>query len=340
MLNFFIQTPMLAAICKKYSSSFIAILIAFLLFSCKFNNTETAETSGKINTISVVIDDLFWKGEIGDSIRNKFASPVIGLPQEEPLFTINQYPTKLLEGFMTNSRNIIVVKKQSKSRYEIIKNEFKTPQNVIHISGKSTTEIIDTIEKHYQDIIKIMRQTEIQEFQHNIDTAIIDIKKIKRKFKIAIKAPNDYKYVMRKRKFIWLKKDFIGGNNNVLIYQVPIYKINSKSQSNIILNVIKTRDSIGKLFIKGSAKNSYMITERAYSPYLTNLKIANKKAFEIKGTWELKNDFMSGPFINYAILDKRKNRVIVMEGFCYAPSMDKRDLMFELEAIIKSVNFN
>jgi hypothetical protein len=37
---------------------------------------------GKINNISVIIDQQ-WNGEIGDSIRNKFASPVIGLPQEE-----------------------------------------------------------------------------------------------------------------------------------------------------------------------------------------------------------------------------------------------------------------
>jgi hypothetical protein len=46
---------------------------------------------------------------------------------------------------------------------------------------------------------------------------------------------------------------------------------------------------------------------------------------------------MSGPFINYAIIDADYNRILVLEGFCYAPSKDKRDLMHELEAIIKSV---
>jgi hypothetical protein len=48
---------------------------------------------------------------------------------------------------------------------------------------------------------------------------------------------------------------------------------------------------------------------------------------------------MSGPFVNYAIVDKTNNRVLFLEGFCYAPSKDKRDLMLELEAIIKSVRF-
>jgi hypothetical protein len=32
---------------------------------------------------------------------------------------------------------------------------------------------------------------------------------------------------------------------------------------------------------------------------------------------------MGGPFINYAIVDEKNNR-IVMEGFCYAPSKQKR----------------
>jgi hypothetical protein len=82
-----------------------------LFFSCKRKALTSLENDGKVNNISVIIDD--QHGEIGDSIRNKFASPVIGLPQEEPLFTINQYPLKLMEGFMTDSR-IIIVKKEKK----------------------------------------------------------------------------------------------------------------------------------------------------------------------------------------------------------------------------------
>jgi hypothetical protein len=46
---------------------------------------------------------------------------------------------------------------------------------------------------------------------------------------------------------------------------------------------------------------------------------------------------MAGPFINYAIIDKKHNRILVLEGLCYAPSKEKRDLMHELESIIKSV---
>ncbi|MFN7099654.1 MAG: DUF4837 family protein, partial [Flavobacterium sp.] len=124
---------------------FVALLL--MLFSCKQeNNTVLGQSSGKINTISVIIDDPLWNGEVGDSLRNKLASPVIGLPQEEPLFNINQYPTKLLEGFMTATRAIIVVKKGQQNAFEIKQNQYAAPQHVFHISGKTAADLIQSIE--------------------------------------------------------------------------------------------------------------------------------------------------------------------------------------------------
>ena len=63
----------------------------------------------------------------------------------------------------------------------------------------------------------------------------------------------------------------------------------------------------------------------------------DKQAFETRGKWEVLNDFMAGPFLNYTVVDKANNRLIVVEGFTYAPSVNKRDFVFELEAIAKSL---
>jgi hypothetical protein len=315
---------------------FLWPFLAVLIFSCT-HKTQKKEATGNINTISVIIDDQLWNGEVGDSIRNKFASPVIGLPKEEPLFTINQYPIRLLEGFMTNSRNIIVIKKDSENRYQVIENEFASPQNVFHLSGKTGASILNLIESYAPEMIEKMRNTEIAANQKVIDTALIDVKKISNKFNISLHVPRGYNFVMRKRKFIWLKKEITSGNTSILIYQVPISAI--KNGQNTTNNIIHVRDSIGNLYIHGTTPGTQMITEDSYSPYLFNIRIKGKQTVETKGTWELRNDFMSGPFINYAIIDRANNRALILEGFCYAPSKEKRDLMFELEAIIKSVEF-
>ncbi len=315
---------------------FLFLLTTFFFFSCdKKNDTQLRRATGKINTISVIIDDQLWNGEVGDSIRNKFASPVVGLPEEEPLFTINQYPAKLMEGFITDSRIIIVVKKEDKNEFLVTKNQYATPQKVFHIAGKTTSEILEILEKRAPQIIEISKQTEIDESQRITNLSLQNTSRIKNAFQVSLLVPSSYLYAFQKNQFIWLKKEIPSGNTSILIYQVPISSL--KNNSNVIENIIKMRDSIGNLYISGTEPDTNMITEEGYAPYLFKIKLDGKYAYETKGTWELKNDFMSGPFIHYAILDKEHNRVLVLEGFCYSPSKEVRDLRHELESIIKSI---
>jgi len=314
---------------------FLWLLVLAFTSSCSFKNDERqGNSSAAINTISVIIDDQLWNGEVGDSIRNKFASPVLGLPQEEPLFSINQYPVKLFEGFSTDSRNILIVKKDDENKYEFKKNEFATPQNAFHISGGTTLEIIELLEKNVPDIIRKMREMEIAHDQQIFKDSLLDTKKIQKKFNIDLLVPSKYEYVMRRRNFIWLKSEIISGNTSLIIYQVPWKSVRP---NNAVNDIIKMRDSIGRAYIHGSDYGTKMITEEAYSPYFSKITLAGQKCYETKGTWQMKNDFMSGPFINYVIFDKAHRRLLVLEGFCYVPSKEKRDLMFELEAMIKSI---
>lgn len=318
---------------------FLLLLIPIVLVSCHSKEVKNvAETYGKTNEVSVIIDDQLWNGEVGDSMRNKFASPVLGLPQEEPVFTLNQYPVKLLEGFMTNSRNIIVVKKEAKSQFRIENNEYANPQVVVHVSGETVQEILDTIQNNDSLIITKIKDSEISVFQNKIKhDSLLDVSKIIDKFNVRLNIPMKYKMVLHGKKFIWLKKEITSGNLSLIFYQIPFSSI--KDNNNAVKRITHIRDSIGRKYIHGAVPRTRMVTEPAFSPYLSKTKIYNKETFETKGNWELLNDFMSGPFVNYAIVDKPNRRILVIEGFCYAPSKQKRDLMFELEAIIKSTQF-
>ena len=309
--------------------------VLLIFWSCQNNNKIDEDLNDKTNAIAIIIDDELWNGEIGDTLRNKFAAPVIGLPQEEPIFTINQFPVKLLEGFVTNSRNIIVIKKEAKSKFEIIENNSTKPQNIINISGQSVLEILDSIENNSNKIISKIRNAEINDYQKLIKKSILNSKKINTKFNIAIDVPKEYNYVMRRNKFVWLKKEISSGSLSLIAYQIPINKIiNNKKQFDQIL---KTRDSIGNLYIYGGDKKTKMQTDESVTPFFDKTIINGRPAIETRGLWQMNNDFMSGPFINYTIFDKPHNRILVFEGFCYAPSKEKRDFMFELESIIKSI---
>ena len=142
---------------------FLYLLVSLFLFSCsKKQEPLLRESVGKINTIAVIMNDALWNGEVGDSLRNRLAAPVFGLPQEEPLFTINQYPDKLVEGFITDSRTLVVVKKGATTGFEIKKNQYAKPQTVFHLTGTTNDTLLYLLEKHSPEMIQMIKEGEIQ----------------------------------------------------------------------------------------------------------------------------------------------------------------------------------
>ena len=313
------------------------LVFIFLICSCNQKPAGKKISTGELNHIAVIIDDQLWNGEIGDNVRSKFAAPMLGLAQEEPIFSINQYPAKLLEGYMTHNRNILVIKKSNKKSFRVSKDEYAIPQNIVYITGTSVAEILGILNEKSAEIIKLFQETEIKLVQQRNDTLLLDRKRLRDRFNISMDIPIGYKYVIDENNFLWLKKDNISGNQSILIYQVTQTCL--KRNSNPIDNIIKMRDSIGERYIHGTVADSKMITEQGFAPYLSMVEIDGKKTYYTKGTWELKNDFMAGPFINYAIEDTANKRLLIVEGFCYAPSKNKRDLVLELRAIIETIKF-
>ena len=68
------------------------VLVSVFFISCNSKNTELTlkESNSRINHLTIVIENNLWKGQIGDSLREIIGAPVLGLPQEETQFTVNQ----------------------------------------------------------------------------------------------------------------------------------------------------------------------------------------------------------------------------------------------------------
>ena len=259
------------------------------------------------------------------------------MQDEEPLFTLNQYPVKLLDGFIAKSRNIIVVKKDVTNDFSIKETDPSNRQIIVRFSGRTVKDLIDSIENRALFVSKTIRDSEIKAFQSQIYVNKTGENDVNESFSVDLQVPVKYKTVLKGKKFLWLKKEIDGGNLSLIAYQLPYKRL--KDTTNIINSIVKVRDSIGSIYIHGSKKRTKMTTETDFTPYLDKIIIANTTAYETKGTWNLRYDFMSGPFINYAFVDQKKKRVLVLEGFCYAPFKGKRDFMLELEAIIKTIKF-
>ena len=317
---------------KKY---LVVIYVVFFLQSCEDNKVVyKPESSARINSITVVVDNDSWNNTIGDKIRNLYADEYEGLPQIEERFTLKQMPYEAFSGFSRSSRNIIFINKKSNPEFFFEVDKYARPQIYLEIKGNSIKSILEQIDKSKKEAINKFTNGEIEENKRRIlksplkDTLAMD------DFSINMKMPSAYSLYKKDKNFIWYQKQIQKGHSNIIVTQLP-------SQKNIfdynIPSVIKLRDSIGEVFLPGRNPESFMISEKEYLPYQKKVNYYGIKMLETRGTWEVKGDFMGGPFLNYLIEDKLNDRVLFVEGFVFAPSKRKRDNIIELEAIIKSL---
>lgn len=317
-------------------------LVLLLITSCGDKKKSTdkilLDSSGSINNVSIVIDNELWDGIIGETIRNVLTTPIYGLPQDEPMFTLSQIPPTVFSGFVTKNRTILKVELNKEASIEITNNVYAKPQKVILITGKTRQEIVDILNDNASKIVDTFRNEELAERQRQMKKSPHSFKSIQEKLGLTIQFASAYRIAKETDNFFWIRKDITTGTNNLMIYKLPYSAI--KRNDSIVNQIIKIRDSIGKAHIEGGVEGSYMVTENAYTPFFKETILDNKTAFETKGIWDLKNGFMGGPFINYAIEDKINNQWVIVEGFAFAPSVEKRDYMLELESIIKSIKID
>jgi len=315
-----------------------AFCLVFLFSACddsKSKKIYKPKSSGNINDVSVVIDNDLWVTSVGETIRSTVGAPLYGLPQDEPQFTLRQIPSSVFTGFVKNTRLVLKIKKGVAAATKFYKNPYASPQKMVTVSGMTNEEIRNQFITNQDKIVKAFKAHEIQEKQRRSKKTLYNSAAITKQLGINIQFSSLYRVAKQEDDFLWIRRDIKTGTVNLMVYTLPYDDTLTKEA--LAERVITVRDSIGKQHIPGPVDGSYMTTEEAYTPFFGDTKVANLNSFETKSIWQVKDAFMSGPFINYWIEDKANNRYLVVEGFVFAPSVGKRDYVFELEAIIRSI---
>lgn len=319
---------------------FSAISITFLLISCVGNDKMILrESIGKINKVMVVAKISDWTGDVGEEIRSSFGELMVGLPQSEPILSVSQVAPNGFSSMMKASRNILIISEGETENFSVKKNLYANPQTIVYVQAKDDSSIIKILQEHKKEIRRIFLDADLDFTQKIFQKEKVDENQYNtvKNLGLSLTIPNKFKTVDDTGDFLWLRNHLKSGiaksgSNNILIYSVPL-----KDKTTVSDSIISVRNRIGKKYIPGSKEGMYMITEKAYTPFTFDATIDGKKAYETRGKWEVKDDFMAGPFLNYTVFDEKNNRLIIFEGFTYAPSVSKRAFLFELEAIAKSM---
>lgn len=291
-------------------------------------------SSGNPYEVMVVAEDSLWEGYAGKAIRAVLNKPVPMLPQEEESFHTSRVEPKRFDRITHLFRNVIVLQVNphySEPRIQVERDTYASPQLIMTLIGPTHEQLSAFITEQTKYLIKYFSTEEINreatrlETSHNIKFA----KQVEEMFGCQLNIPVDIKKMKIGDNFIWASDDGLSSIQNVCIYSYPYVseKVFTRHA------YIALRDSFMKRNIPGEHPGSHMATNAEFVS-LEDMTIQGHYVQEARGFWEMTKEAMGGPFVAHSQVDTVNNRVIVVEGFVYAPDKKKRTMIRRLEAAL------
>lgn len=323
----------------KYIPLFMMVLVA--LCSCNERKTRQAllpNISGKAGEVIVVIDKTNWEGSVGTALRDSLACETPYLPQREPLFNLVNVPQSGFTSMFQVHRNIIMMNIDPAVIDPGVvyrKDVWARPQTVIHINAPDAETAVGLIQKNSADIVATLEQAER-------DRIIANTKKYE-ELRLAPYVtemtggsphfPSGYQLKKKTSDFIWIEYAIQYVTQGILIYKYPVVE---GEQMMDLDNILANSNEILMNNVPGMFDNTYMTISGFLRPSIEYKRYKGLDFAEIRGFWEVANDFMGGPFVSHAFYSKDGKEVIVLQAFVYAPKYDKRQYLRQVESVIYS----
>lgn len=322
-------------------SYWYSIFFIVLIFSCDQKSVKPS-SSGKSGEIVIVIDSTLWKGEIGNILCDSLQADFPALPQSEPLFKIVYLHPSGFKNILQLHRNVLLVETgpvADGKNYALTfkRNVFAKPQLILNIRAINKAWLDTALHSLSGAIIDKFANEE----QTRTTTAFesLPISKVSEEVKrlTAIRLPltDDYFIAKHLDNYIWIRKETIHTTIGIQIYKTPYVSDTSFN----LESIIGLRDSISKANIPGPLKGSYMKTDKTSPITSSPTTIDGSYVILLRGLWRTEGDFMGGPFLTYAIYNKKKGELVYVDAFIYAPKFNKREYVKELDALIHALRF-
>lgn len=327
---------------KQLFYSLIILISLSFLTSCEDDKTpkKIASTGGANEILIITQNNIQWKGELGDSIRAIFAKEMPVLSIAEPEFSLVNINQKSLEKQMFKAHhNLFIVdinQKFSNAYSEIKKDLWSSPQIVIKINSPTHEAFLAFFEKEKEKHMELFRETEririIKSYASKFKNINV-VRDLRKTFNLEMNIPKGYTIAVLEDNFAWIRKETTSNSMSILVYTIPYSDTNAFNANKIRLS----RDLLTKVKIPGPTYGSYQKVADEFIPVQDRrISFNGRYATELRGLWEVANDFMGGPFLSYTFVDESKNRLITIDGFMYAPKQKKAIMLRELEAILWS----
>lgn len=325
---------------KKYFNIVLTLLAAIMLAGCSGDGANLKQNvSGKAGEIIIVANKAQWESAPGADLRKLLASEYPLLPQKEASFTLINIPENAFSNIFQIHRNIIILQVSDafeRAEMAIREDVWSSPQTVVSLTAP-TNEAADSLITAKGEVLfnlfeqaernRIIRASKRYE-ERGLRLLVADM------FGGSPYFPTGYSLKKRTQDFVWISYETTYTNQGIFVYKVPV----GDSTSLTLDSLVAIRNDVLEMNVPGMFEGSYMTTSivEGKEPALRWLKYKGRTFGELRGLWEVQNDYMGGPFIDHIFYDKSGKNLIFLECFVYAPRYDKRNYLRQVESIIYS----
>ena len=320
------------------------LLILLTAVSCRNSQTVLLPAvTGNAGDVILVLDESYWKSAVGEEFRKILEADQVGLPQPEPLFNVMQIPHDAFGNVFKSQRNILVAKISpdfKEPKIIVQKDLWAKPQIVLNIVANSDSSMVKLLRDNQVRLVNYLQNMERKRLMDNYKkNQQLNLKlKLEKEHHVELTIPNGYRLAVDSSNFVWLNQDMGDVVQGVLIYFYPYTDKNTFTLDYLM----KKRDQFVKEYVPGEIKGSYMTTEHEFKPVLTEYKIKGLGIVaQLRGLWKMKDGIsMGGPFVSLSVIDVKRDRIVTVEGFVFAPGKTKMNLVRQVEAVIYSLKIN
>ena len=316
---------------RHYILSLSALCCLLLLTGCK-KEQFIPQASGRPYEVLVVLDNKTWEAPAGRALFDILDTDVPCLPQSERSFHITHIEPKDLSANFSIFRNIIRVNidktQYSRTGMRFTRNMYAMDQIVLTINSPSEEELRQFCIEHKQEVIDFLTRTEMNRLIKELETKYskVTYDLAWQIFTCRFHAPKELTSYKKGEQFFWTSNNTASGLENICMYSYPYEGPETFNKEYMVAK----RDSVMKANLPGEKPGMYMKTD-SLCTIIKPITVHNSYAMEMRGLWYMEHDAMGGPFVSHSRVDTETNRVIVVEGFVYAPEKMKRGLIRRLE---------
>ena len=309
---------------------------------------------GRSDELVVVVDDLLWNSEVGDSLRDALNVDFPVTARSEKAFkTIKQVSISEFDNKLKRHSNIVIPiidsdrsltgehfnqmlsnADTSKFQFFIKHNLYARNQQVMFLYTASTSDFVNYLDKETL-LGHLLNQAANKKGSDKLKTRNKKLEyELYDELGLFLKVPKKFKKADLTQDFFWFRKADNYEDMNLWGIRVPY----TETVSDSLVHAL--RDSVGSMYIFGSDSSSFMKTSRAQNLYSIDRSVNGKYLKETRGLWEMSAQGMGGSFISYTFLDREENNMYYIEGFVYAPNKPKAKYIKELQAVLNSFSID